>query len=86
MALKRVTIRVPEEVLAKARRAVEAGDVTSISAYFVKLAAREPDWARSREIIDEMIAEAGGIDDETRSWARSALGISDDDDATEDAR
>lgn len=79
MALKRVTIRVPEEVLAKARRAVDEGRAASVSAYFVRLAAREPDWVAAQKVIDELIAEMGGIDPETEAWVDSVLGDDEDD-------
>jgi hypothetical protein len=77
MSLKRITISVPEEIAAKAQRAAEAGQVESVSAYFARLAAREPDWAEADTILDDMIAEAGGLPDEAHGWARSLLGSSD---------
>jgi hypothetical protein len=77
MSLKRITISVPEEIAAKAQRAAEAGQVESVSAYFARLAAREPDWAEAEAVLDEMIAEGGGLPDEARGWARSVLGASD---------
>lgn len=78
MNYRRITISVPNQVAAKAQRAVDAGEAESVSAYFGGLAQREPDWAAAREIVDEMIAEIGGIPDEARQWARSVLGIEDD--------
>jgi hypothetical protein len=78
MSLKRITISVPEEIAAKAQRAAEAGQAESVSAYFVRLAEREPDWAQAQTILDEMIAEAGGISDEDRAWARSVLGVNEE--------
>jgi hypothetical protein len=77
MSLKRITISVPEEIAAKAQRAAEAGQVESVSAYFARLAAREPDWAEAEAVLDEMIAEAGGLTEEARAWARSVLGNTD---------
>lgn len=78
MTTRRITISVPEQVAAKAQRAVEAGDADSVSGYFSGLAEREPDWAAARLVLDEMIAEAGGISDEARQWARDVLGRSGD--------
>jgi hypothetical protein len=76
--LKRLTIRVPEEIFEKACRAVAEGRFDSISAYFVGMAAREPDWTRARTIIEKMIEDAGGIDDEAEEWADRVLdGVSD---------
>lgn len=43
---------------------------------FSGLAECEPDWAEARAALDEMIAEAGGISEEDRRWARSVLGDS----------
>ena len=73
MSMKRITISVPEDVAAKAQRAADAGQVESVSAYFAGLAAREPDWVEAQAVLDELIAEAGGLSDEARSWATSVL-------------
>lgn len=72
-----MTISVPEEVVVKAQRAVEAGEVESVSAYFARLAEREPDWAEAQAVVDEMIADVGGLPEDDRAWARSALGLDD---------
>lgn len=69
----RITISVPEQIAAKAQRAVETGHADSVSGYFATLAEREPDWAAAREVLDELIAEAGGLSEDDRAWARSAL-------------
>jgi len=79
MSFRRITISVPDDVAAKAQRAVDAGLAESVSGYFAGLAAAEPDWALAREVVDEMIDEIGGLDDETRAWARSVLGVEDPD-------
>ncbi|MGH4026606.1 MAG: hypothetical protein ACRDRV_18685 [Pseudonocardiaceae bacterium] len=79
MSIARITISVPEQVAAKAQRAVESGQADSVSGYFAGLAEREPDWAQARAALDEMIAEAGGIPEEDRQWARSVLGLVDPD-------
>src|SRR5215207_4405064 len=75
MSTTRITISVPEQVAAKAQRAVDAGQADSVSGYFAGLAEREPDWADARAVLDEMIAEAGGIGEDDRRWARSVLGL-----------
>jgi hypothetical protein len=80
MSFRRITISVPDEVAAKAQRAVDAGLAESVSAYFAGLAAAEPDWALARQVVDELIEEIGGIDPETRAWARSVLGLDDGED------
>jgi hypothetical protein len=77
MSTRRITISVPEEIAAKAQRAADAGQVESVSAYFVRLAAAEPDWAAAETVMNEMISTAGGLPDAARAWARAVLGISD---------
>jgi hypothetical protein len=77
MSLRRITISVPQAVVDKAARAVESGDAESVSAYFASLAAREPDWAAARTVLDEMIEEAGGLSSDDIRWAREMLGIDD---------
>jgi hypothetical protein len=73
--MKRLTISVPDEIAAKAQRAVDAGDADSVSGYFAYLAEHEPDWAAARVVVDEMIAEVGGLTDADRAWARALLGL-----------
>jgi hypothetical protein len=77
MKWKRITISVPAEIAAKAARAAASGEAESVSHYFAQLAAREPDWAQARAIVDEMIADAGGISNEDAAWARVVLGTDD---------
>lgn len=52
--MKRVTISVPDEVAAKAQRAVDAGDADSVSGYFTQLAEAEPDWVQARTAVDDI--------------------------------
>jgi Arc/MetJ-type ribon-helix-helix transcriptional regulator len=77
--MKRITISVPDEVAAKARRVVDAGRVPSMSAYFAQLAQRdpdrEPDWAAARAVVDELVAALGGLSDDDIAWAEHSLGI-----------
>jgi hypothetical protein len=73
--MKRLTISVPDEIAAKAQRAVDAGDADSVSGYFGQLADREPDWAAARSVVDALIAESPSITDDDRAWARSVLGV-----------
>ena len=79
MSAKRITISVPEEVVAKANRAVEGGLAESVSAYFAQLAAREPDWAEAQAVVDEWLADQGQPTREDVVWARTVLGMEDAD-------
>lgn len=69
----RITISVPNDVAAKAQRAVAAGQADSISAYFAALADSEPDWADAGDTLTAMITEAGGLSEDARAWARDVL-------------
>jgi len=73
--MKRITISVPDGVADKAQRAVDAGDASTVSGYFTRLAEREPDWAAGRAVVAEMIEQAGGISEDDRAWARASLGL-----------
>ncbi len=73
MSTTRITISVPDQIAAKAQRAVASGHAENVSGYFSTLAEQEPDWAEARAVLDEMIAEIGGIPEEDRRWAQSVL-------------
>ncbi|MDN5933158.1 MAG: hypothetical protein L0I24_19175 [Pseudonocardia sp.] len=73
MTTTRITISVPEQIAAKAQRAVDAGEADSVSGYFSGLAEREPDWVAAREVIDEMIEEIGGLSPEAEQWADEVI-------------
>lgn len=68
----RITISVPDDVAAKAQRAVAAGEAETVSGYFTVLAQREPDWVDARAALDEMISDVGGLPGDARDWARAA--------------
>lgn len=70
--MKRITISVPDDVAEKAANAVANGDAPSVSAWFSRLARREPDWVAAKAVMAELAAEAGVTDDD-RAWARAAL-------------
>ncbi|MDR0782533.1 MAG: hypothetical protein LBE83_02070 [Propionibacteriaceae bacterium] len=73
--MKRITISVPDEVATKAEHAVAAGDAANVSAYFSRLALREPDWASARAVVAEMVAEIGGLSLSDIAWAEETLGL-----------
>lgn len=73
--MKRVTISVPDEVAAKAQRAVDAGEADSVSGYFVQLAEAEPDWVEARAAVDDMLADTDTISDDDRDAIRRELGL-----------
>lgn len=73
MSLKRITISLPDDLVAKAQRAVDTGLAESVSAYFAGLAAREPDWPAAVAAVEEMIAESGPLSENTHQWARDLI-------------
>ena len=73
--MKRITISVPDEIAVKAQSAVEGGDVPNVSAYFTRLAQKEPDWASARAIVSEMVDKIGGLSEDDIAWAEETLGI-----------
>lgn len=58
------------------RNTSQAGELEPASADLARPARPEPDWAEAEAVLELMIGEAGGLSDEVRVWARSALGIS----------
>ncbi|WP_028648419.1 hypothetical protein [Nocardiopsis sp. CNT312] len=74
MTNKRVTISVPEEIVAKAQRAVDSGQAGSVSAYFTELAETAPDWADAEQLAAEILEESGGTTAEDEEWVESVLG------------
>jgi len=50
----------------------------SVSAWMVQAAREEARWAVARKMADEIAAEVG-VTDEDLAWARSVLGVDDDD-------
>lgn len=79
MSQRRITISLPEEIAAKAQRAVDSGQVGSVSAYFAELAEREPDWAEAQRITEAVLAELGEVSTEDEEWVDSVLGEENDD-------
>lgn len=75
-SMKRITISVSDEVADKAQRAVAAGVAESVSSFFARIAEREPDWALARAAARNLVADAGGITAEDRTWALESLGLS----------
>jgi hypothetical protein len=70
----RVTVTVPDEVLEVARRDVESGSATSLSAWVTDAAAAKARRESLGQVLDSLLAAAGGpLTEEEASWARSQL-------------
>jgi len=72
----RMSISITPEDRALIETAAKAAGV-SVSAWIVQTAREEARWAIARQITREMSEEAG-VTDEDRAWARSVLGVDDD--------
>jgi len=73
--MKRITISIPDDVAAKAQRAVESGEAANISAYFTDIVTREPDWALARTAVQRMMYEVGGLTEAELRRAEERLGV-----------
>jgi hypothetical protein len=70
----RVTVTVPDEVLEVARRDVESGSATSLSAWVTDAAEAKARRESLGQVLDSLLAAAGGpLTEEELSWARSQL-------------
>jgi hypothetical protein len=73
---ERVTVTVPVEVLAAARRDVEAGVATSVSAWITDAAEAKARQETLDEVLADLLEASGGpLSDEERAWARNQLGL-----------
>lgn len=74
----RITVSLPEVLVAEVNAAVVAGRAASVSAY-VADALREMSGRESLgELLAEIRAEIGPATDDETAWAREALGIADE--------
>ena len=78
LGMKRVTISIPDEIAEKATRAVQQNRAESVSAYFVALAEREPDWALAEEAVRELLGSNDEISSKDSDWASEVLGVEPD--------
>ena len=75
MATVKVTVTIPEDVLAEAEAAVQAGAARSLSAYVTQALSVQPKRESLSAIIADLRAEIGPPTEEERAWARHALGL-----------
>jgi Arc/MetJ-type ribon-helix-helix transcriptional regulator len=72
----KITVSLPDEAVAAAKRAVKEGRAASVSAYVA--GALEQTYGNRRPLADlvaEMITEHGEPSAEDYEWARKALGV-----------
>ena len=70
----RVTVTVPDEILEVARRDVESGSATSLSAWVTEAAEAKARRESLGQVLDSLLAASGGpLTEEEVSWAQSQL-------------
>ena len=70
----RVTATVPDAVLEVARRDVESGSATSLSAWITDAAEAKARREDLGQVLDDLLAASGGpLSEKETSWARSQL-------------
>lgn len=74
MAMRKITVSLPAELVAAANEAVRTGRAPSVSAYVAEALAEKTMMEDLRSLLDEMLAETGGaMSDEERCAADEIL-------------
>lgn len=69
------TVSVPEETWAQVDAAVARGEASNVSAYVAQALATATDGLALRELVDELLAEAGPPSPAEQAWADESLGL-----------
>lgn len=71
---ERVTVTIPSDVLVAARRDVQSGAATSLSAWITEAAEAKARRESLSDVLADIANETGGpLTDEERQWARQQL-------------
>ncbi|WP_306366289.1 ribbon-helix-helix domain-containing protein [Nocardiopsis sp. CC223A] len=73
MTNRRITVSIPEEILAKVQKAVDSGQAASISAYITEIIRNQPDWADAELLAAEILAESGEPTAQDKEWVENVL-------------
>jgi Arc/MetJ-type ribon-helix-helix transcriptional regulator len=73
MATEKITVALAPEVARRAKKAVKQGRAKSLSALVNGLLDERLRRDELDEVLAQMDAEHGPVDEETRAWARSVL-------------
>jgi antitoxin ParD1/3/4 len=71
----KIAISLPDEQVLAARRAVQQGRASSVSAYIAEAMRRREQEDGLVALLDEMDSEHGAPSSDDVSWARQALGL-----------
>jgi Arc/MetJ-type ribon-helix-helix transcriptional regulator len=73
MTAAKIAITLPEEQLARVRRAVRAGRASSVSGYIASALEQQERQESLRELVADLIAQHGAPTRKEAAWARRAL-------------
>jgi Arc/MetJ-type ribon-helix-helix transcriptional regulator len=73
MATAKVTVTIPEDLVAYIRERVAAGEFESVSAFITRAAETMRDFDPLDLLIASMIAETGEPDERAGAWVRDAI-------------
>lgn len=74
----RITVSLPEDLVAEANAAAASGRATSVSAYVAEALRQRGGRESLDDLLAELRAELGPATEEENAWAREALGIADE--------
>lgn len=69
----KITVSLPDELVAKAKAAVKAGKAASVSAYVAEAIAEKDDATSLADLLDEWDQEYGPPSDADYAWADAEL-------------
>jgi Arc/MetJ-type ribon-helix-helix transcriptional regulator len=73
MTVAKIAITLPEEQLARVRRAVRSGRADSVSGYISKALADQERQESLRELVGDLVAQYGEPTAKEAAWARRVL-------------
>jgi len=73
MTAAKIAITLPEEQLARVRRAVRSGQADSVSGYIARVLEEHQQRESLQKLVEDLIEEHGEPTQEERAWARRAL-------------
>lgn len=72
---KRITVSLPEHLVAEATQAAESGRASSVSAYVAEALAEKSGRESLSDLLREWRAELGPATEDETAWAERALGL-----------
>ena len=73
MTTAKIAITLPEQQLARVRRAVRSGQAESVSGYIAQVLEEHEHRESLQQLVEDLIEEHGMPTKEEQAWARRAL-------------